>query len=503
VRGAVTLRVLVVVGHPRPASLNGALAAAYAAGAREAGCEVEEICVSDLTFEPDVVAVSPAGQELEPDLQRARALIAWADHLVFVYPNWWGTMPARLKGFLDRILLPGFAFREKDGHYYGLLCGRTAELITTMDVPPPVYRWIQGAPGQRAMCRATLGLCGVRSVRSTAFARASHTDPETRSSWVLRSRQLGLGLARGPRTGTRDAGHRFRTWLTAVRPQFFPMTLLSYTIGALLATAPLSRGAFALGLVCVVALKGATVLVNDMFDRESDKRNLNWGPFTGGGRSLQEGGLDLAALRRGSEVALGLSALAAIGLLLQVPEPLAVLTVLVPFTVLALAYTAPPLKLSHRGLGEMDVALTHGPGVVVFAHVAQGGSALDPVPWLMGLVIGLAILPAILLSGIPDRPADMAAGKRTLAVQLGASGAAKLAVIATVLSALSAVLLSLWAVPEARWLPVVAIPHGAFLAYKVREFLEVGAPERRIDTLMATALLYIGWFVIVPLVGLL
>ena len=70
-------------------------------------------------------------------------------------------MPARLKGFLDRVLVPGFAFREQDGHYYGLLGPRTAELMTTMDVPPSVYRWIQGAPGRRAMCRATLGLCGI------------------------------------------------------------------------------------------------------------------------------------------------------------------------------------------------------------------------------------------------------------------------------------------------------------------------------------------------------
>jgi len=161
------MRILVVLGHPRQDSLCGALAGSLADGARAVGCEVETLHLGDLAFAVDVTTVSPLQQPLEPDLERARALIAWADHLVFVYPNWWGTMPARLKGFLDRVLLPGFAFREQDGHYYGLLGPRTAELVTTMDVPPFVYRWIQGAPGRRAMSRATLGLCDIATVRSS------------------------------------------------------------------------------------------------------------------------------------------------------------------------------------------------------------------------------------------------------------------------------------------------------------------------------------------------
>jgi 1,4-dihydroxy-2-naphthoate polyprenyltransferase len=497
------MRVLVVLGHPRIDSLNGALAAAYAEGAREAGCQVAELHLSELDFDPDVVALSPAGQPLEPDLERARALLDWAQHVVFVYPNWWGTMPARLKGFLDRLLLPGFAFREKDGHYYGLLCGRTAELVTTMDVPPPVYRWIQGAPGQRAMSRATLGLCGVRVVRSTAFAPASHVGPETRAAWISRARRLGLRLARGPRTGPQRMVHGLRTWIAAARPQFYPMTLLAYSIGALLASGPLSWRAFALGLACVVPLKAATVLTNDIFDRESDERNLNWSPFTGGGRSLQEGGLHLAALRRGVGVCLAISALAAVVLLARAGSPLALLAILLPTAVLALSYTAPPLKLSHRGLGELDVALTHGPGVVVFAYVVQGGAILDPVPWMVGLVIGLAILPAIILSGIPDRSADLAARKETLAVRMGTSGAVRLAAIATILSAVGAVLLAIRLVPSAGWLPAAALPHAVFLLYLLRGYLDLGAPERRIDALMATALLYIGWFVAAPLAGLL
>ena len=496
------MKVLVVLGHPRAASLNGALASAFAEGAREAGCQVVRLELGELDFAPDVLADSPADHPLEPDLERARELIEWADHLVFVFPNWWGTMPARLKGFLDRVLLPGFAFRERDGHYYGMLHGRTAELITTMDVPPPVYRWIHRAPGRSALDRATLGFCGIECTRSTAFAPASHSDEAVRRGWIERSRKLGQGLSRGPRGRLRKARHVAGTWLRAIRPQFHPMSLLAFTLGSLVHPAPFRGGALALGLLCVAALKSATVLVNDIHDRHSDARNVNWSPFTGGGRSLQEGGLDVAALRRGAGLALGLSILAGLGLLGLTPNPLGVAVTWGALAVLAIGYTAPPLKLSHRGLGELDVALTHGPGVVLLGFAVQGGSILDPLPWILGLLVGLAILPAILLSGIPDRPADLAAGKQTLAVRLGAGGAARLALGLTLASAAGAALLAPLMDPRPRALPLLAIPHALLLALSIGRYLRRGAPERRIDGLMAGSLLYIGWFVVVPVLGL-
>jgi 1,4-dihydroxy-2-naphthoate polyprenyltransferase len=495
-----SLRILIVLGHPRRDGLCGTLADAVADGARAAGCAVETLPLGELAFATDVVTVSPLQQPLEPDLERARALIAWAEHLVFVYPNWWGTMPALLKGFLDRVLLPGFAFREQDGHYYGLLGPRTAELMTTMDVPPFVYRWIQGAPGRRAMSRATLGLCGIETVRATCFAPVSHVDARTRAGWINAAEQRGRSLARGARTALQATRHQLATWLAAIRPQFYPMSLLAYTIGALALGRPLDMAAFLVGMACMAALKVATVLTNDIYDRASDARNANWSPFTGGSRSLHEGGLTLTRQWRGVAVALAITGLAGTALLFLVEQPLRLLAVLLPLAVLALGYTVPPLKLSHRGLGELDVALTHGPGVVLLGYVAQGGAVLAPMPWLLGLVIGLAVLPAIVLSGIPDRSADAAAGKRTLVVRLGTDGAARLALALLSASALGALILASSLVGPSLTLAatLVVLPHAALLAWLLTTYRRAGAPERRIDTLMATALAYIGWFVILP-----
>src|SRR5688572_30784967 len=141
------LRVLLILGHPRERSFCGALLNAFRAGAMQAGVDFREIHVSELSFDPDVRYASPNDQPLEPDLCAAQASIVWAEHLVLVYPTWWGTAPARLKAFLDRVLTPDFAFRhDADGGWTPLLIGKTAQLVTTMDTPSLVYRWIYGSP---------------------------------------------------------------------------------------------------------------------------------------------------------------------------------------------------------------------------------------------------------------------------------------------------------------------------------------------------------------------
>lgn len=96
-----------------------------------------------------MIAGSPRNQPIERGIQAALELVAWAAHLVFVFPTWWGTMPALLKGFLDRVVMPGFAFeeREDDPGFTALLTGKSVHLPTTMDTPPWVYRWIYRSPG--------------------------------------------------------------------------------------------------------------------------------------------------------------------------------------------------------------------------------------------------------------------------------------------------------------------------------------------------------------------
>ncbi|MFN2349510.1 MAG: UbiA family prenyltransferase, partial [Thioalkalivibrio sp.] len=111
------------------------------------------------------------------------------------------------------------------------------------------------------------------------------------------------------------------------------------------------------------------------------------------------------------------------------------LVVLGVLAILAIGYTAPPLKLSYRSLGEIDVALTHSVGVLLCGYVFLGADWRDPLPWLLSLPLLLAIVPSITLSGIPDLESDAAEFKRTIAVRLGASGALRVALVCTLLAA--------------------------------------------------------------------
>src|SRR5215468_10574011 len=116
--------------HPRPSLAKIACAAPWRTRTQREQKKpyLKRLHVGDMTFNPNVVAGSPRNQPTEPSIAEAMELLEWADHIVFVFPTWWGTMPAALKGFLDRVLMPGFAFEEhEDGPgWTKLLTGRSA-----------------------------------------------------------------------------------------------------------------------------------------------------------------------------------------------------------------------------------------------------------------------------------------------------------------------------------------------------------------------------------------
>jgi putative NADPH-quinone reductase len=126
-----------------------------------------------------------AEQALEPGLALAQKLLKGADHVAWFYPNWWGGPPALVKGFIDRALLPGFAFRHKKrGFPEKLLSGKTTELTITMDTPPWVFKWLLGAPGVGAMKSAVLRFCGLKVARVRLLGPVRGSSPERRAEWL-------------------------------------------------------------------------------------------------------------------------------------------------------------------------------------------------------------------------------------------------------------------------------------------------------------------------------
>lgn len=185
-------RILMIFGSPKDNSLCNALGEAYAQGARSEGHVVRLLKLGEMAFDPVLHQGYDQSQALEPDLLEAQRQIHWAEHLVFVYPVWWGGVPALLKGFFDRVFLPGFAFRYRGVRSWEkLLEGRTADLLVTLDTPPWYFRWIYGAPGHRQMTRTILGFCGIKTRRLAEFAPVRSSSEEQRQAWLRKAETMG------------------------------------------------------------------------------------------------------------------------------------------------------------------------------------------------------------------------------------------------------------------------------------------------------------------------
>ena len=163
-----------------------------------------------LDFDPVLREGYKRVQTLEPDLLNAQADITWAQHLVFIYPIWWGSIPALMKGFFDRVFLPGFAFQYRTGKAFPdpLLKGRTAHLVVTMDTPPWYYRWVYRMPGIHQVRSTTLAFCGIKPTKTLMFGPLLGSKPAQRQKWLTHaSRLFGKGSFHVHRQSRATVGH--------------------------------------------------------------------------------------------------------------------------------------------------------------------------------------------------------------------------------------------------------------------------------------------------------
>ena len=186
-------KIVVIDGNPDKESLCAALAESYTAGAKAAGNEVTLLHLGELQFSPVLLHGYRKRTDMEPDLEHALQRLLEADHIVVVYPIWWATEPALLKGFIDRIFLPGKVFLRKDNSPFPekLLTGKTARLIITMDAPLWYNRLAYRDAGIVALKNGILKFCGVKPVRVTKFGQVKYSSEAKRKQWIKRVKQLG------------------------------------------------------------------------------------------------------------------------------------------------------------------------------------------------------------------------------------------------------------------------------------------------------------------------
>ena len=191
-------RILILDGHPDPdpARYCHALAASYAQGAAGIGHVVHRTNLSDLDFP---VLRSRSDWEEGPTPVAILALqdqLAWAEHVVIIYPLWLGEMPAQLKALLEQAFRPAFAFGGRTvSPGGGKLKGRSARVIVTMGMPAIVYRIFYFAHSLRSLKRNILALVGLGPVRDTIIGGVETRSDASRKRCLAQLRTMGARAA--------------------------------------------------------------------------------------------------------------------------------------------------------------------------------------------------------------------------------------------------------------------------------------------------------------------
>jgi len=186
-------RILVINGHPDPSPdhLCAALADAYARGAAAAGHEVSRLNVGALDF-PLIRSMTDYQSSVSsPDMERAQDSVKHAQHLVFVFPIWFGSLPALLKGFFEQLLRTGYSLSSPQSAMSSILTGKSARLIVTMGMPTPLFRFVLGGHGLGALEKGLFLVTGVTPVRRTLLGGALEANAERRAQWLVEAEDLG------------------------------------------------------------------------------------------------------------------------------------------------------------------------------------------------------------------------------------------------------------------------------------------------------------------------
>jgi putative NADPH-quinone reductase len=164
----------------------------YQVGAEDAGHTVVRVNLGQLQFDPILHKGYKEIQHLEPDLVDLQEKFKAADHIVILYPNWWCTMPALLKGLFDRFWLPGFAFNfnKETKKIEKHLTGKTARVIILSGSHSPFQTWWQFGDYTNEIQYGILEFAGIRTFVEP-FGPCEKVDDATREKWLKKVENFG------------------------------------------------------------------------------------------------------------------------------------------------------------------------------------------------------------------------------------------------------------------------------------------------------------------------
>ena len=181
------MKIAIINGHPNKKSFNTAIAKAYEKGAKKSKHEIKIINVRDMKFD-----IKEMDEKNNKDIKEAQKIISWANHLVFIFPNWWTTMPALMKGFFDKVFTKEYAFRFISKiNWDKLLLGKSARVIVTMGTPTFIYKVFMKNPIKQNL-KGTLNFCGIKPVKYTCIGSFADLTKNQRTEWLNKIEKIAM-----------------------------------------------------------------------------------------------------------------------------------------------------------------------------------------------------------------------------------------------------------------------------------------------------------------------
>lgn len=172
------MKILIIYAYPHHDSFNGAIMSNLMENLKSEH-QVKIIDLYQEDFDP-VLRFDKThlrrNLQFDREMTKYRDLTVWSEHLIFIFPIWWGGMPAILKGFIDRVFAAGFIYKYKGLRPEALqLKGRTAAILTTHDTPAFYVRFFQQDYGKVLKNQVLKTMAGVKTTKflQVSFLRRS------------------------------------------------------------------------------------------------------------------------------------------------------------------------------------------------------------------------------------------------------------------------------------------------------------------------------------------
>jgi len=188
----------IIIDHPWSGSFNYAIMHAFIEGIEENRNDFDVLDLNKEDFNPimseEELAGYSQGVSFDPKIREYQERLIISDYLVMIFPIWWMIMPARLKGWMDKVLLPGFAFTidQEPKPLLNHISGAT--ILTTTAVSDDLHRKEFNNALEWVLCKGTLNFVGIKEIKWLNFGDTGITSQAKHNDWLELVKEYGRKL---------------------------------------------------------------------------------------------------------------------------------------------------------------------------------------------------------------------------------------------------------------------------------------------------------------------